>query len=172
MALGMNVIGFLGSVSADAKIRDASTSSQKRMSDYDTESSMREDVFRLVEAVYRKQKDDPALDEESRRLLEKEYKACIRMGLGLPPQQRERFQQIKKRLPELYIAFSKNLKEEKGGLWLTPEELSGVPEDVLETLAQGQPSSENKGKLRLTFKYPDVQPTQKYCTVAETRKKL
>lgn len=172
MSLGMNVIGFLGSVSADAKIRDASTSSQKRMSDYDTESSMREDVFQLVEAVYRKQKDDPALDAESRRLLEKEYKACIRMGLGLPPQHQERFQQIKKRLPELYIAFSKNLTEEKGGLWLTPEELGGVPEDVLETLAKGQPSSENKGKLWLTFRYPDIQPTQKYCTVAETRKKL
>ncbi|XWW96800.1 hypothetical protein V2A60_004780 [Cordyceps javanica] len=172
MTLDMSIIEFLGSVSADSDIRDAAASAQKKMSNYDTESSMREDVFLLVQAVYSKQKDDPTLDAESHRLLEKEYRAFMRMGLGLPPSKRNRFAEIQKRLPELYIAFSKNLSEERGGVWFKPEELHGVPNDVLEALAKGEQSWENAGKLRLTFKYPDLHPTMKYCTVAETRKKM
>lgn len=172
MSLEMNVIGFLRSVSADPNIRAASASAEKKLSDYDIESSMREDVFALVEAVYNKQKDDITLDAESRFLLAKEYKAYLRMGLGLLPPQRERFQQIKKRLPQLYIANSKNLSEEKGGIWLKPEELTGVPNDVIETLEKGKLGGENDGKLKLTFKIPDLRPVQKHCAVAETRKKL
>lgn len=172
MSLEMNSIGFLRSMSSDSNIRDASASAEKKSSDYDIESSMREDVFMLVDAVYRKQKDDPALDAESRHLLEKSYKAYIRMGLALPPTERVRFKEIKKRLPELYIAFSKNLNEENGGIWFTPEELNGVPKDVLDALEKGEPGGENEGKLRLTFKYPELHPTQNYCTVAETRKQV
>ena len=124
MTLDMNVIGFLGSVSPDPSIREASSSAKKMMSDYEVESSMREDVFRLVEPVYRKQKDDSALDAESRYLLEREYKAYVRMGLGLPATKRDHFKEIKKRLPELYIAFSKNLSEEKGGILVHPRRSS------------------------------------------------
>lgn len=172
MALGKNIIGFLGSVSADPKIREASTLAKKTLSDYDIETSMREDVFLLVKNIYEKQKDDATLDEESRLLIEKEYNASMRMGLNLAAPARKRFQEIQKRLPELYIAFGNNLSEERGGLWLTPEELNGVPDDVLQTLARGEQGSPNEGKLRLTFKYPDFYPTQKYCTVAETRKRV
>ncbi|KAJ6784038.1 hypothetical protein PWT90_00325 [Aphanocladium album] len=172
MFLEMNGIGFLGSVSTDSKLRDASDAAEKKFSDHLIELSMREDVFRLVEAVYKKQKSDPALDAESRYLLEREYRGFTRMGLGLPPTERERFQQIKKRLPELYIAFSKNLKENDDGIWFKPEELSGLPSDVTENFERGEQGSENEGKLRLTFGYPEVQAAQKYCKIAETRKKV
>lgn len=172
MSFEMNLIGFLGSVSPFSNIRNASTSAQKTMSDYKIESSMREDVFKLVEAIYSNQKDDPALDADSRHLLEKEYKASLRMGLGLQSAERIRFRDIQKRLPELYIAFCTNLREEKGGIWFTPDELRGVPDDVLEGLTKGERGDENEGKLRLTFKPCDLTPMQKYCTVAETRKKV
>ena len=42
---------------------------------------MREDVYKLVDAVLNK---NETLDPESRRLLEKEHKDFIRNGLGLP----------------------------------------------------------------------------------------
>lgn len=172
MSLDMNIIGFLRSVTSDTKIREASASAEKTFSDYTTESSMREDLYLLVEAIYRKQKDDPSLDAESRFLLQKEYKAYLRMGFGLPPSKRNRLPEIKKRLPELYIAFSKNLGKKKQGIWFTPEELRGAPDDLLETLEKGQQSSENDGKIKVTFTPTELRTAQKYCTVAETRKKL
>jgi metallopeptidase MepB len=103
--------------------------------------------------------------------LEKEHKDYIRNGLGLPAGPlRDRFKEIKKRLSDLGIQFQKNLNEENGGLWFTPEELDGVPEDVLSGLRKGE--GENEGDLRLTFKYPDLFPALKYAKNSNTRKRI
>nr|POE82460.1 saccharolysin [Quercus suber] len=171
-ALSSHILGFYQAISTNAKLRDASTEAETKLEEHNIESSMREDIFNLVDAVYQKQKDDPKLDPESRRLLDKYRKGYISMGLNIPAgPKRDRFKEIQKRLSELTITFSKNLNEEKGGLWFTPEELEGVPSDVLEGLKSGESGSENEGKLWLTFKYPDYFPTQKYCKHAETRHK-
>ncbi|KAI5366057.1 putative peptidase M3A/M3B catalytic domain, neurolysin/Thimet oligopeptidase, domain 2 [Septoria linicola] len=173
MALEAHIIGFYQAVSTDAKLRDASTEAEKLMDDFSIESSMREDIFKLVDAAFKRQKDDQSLDAESRRLLEKDHKGYIRMGLGIPAgPQRDRFKEIKKRLSELSITFQKNLNEEKGGLWLTPEELAGVPEDVTSGLQKGKEGTLSEGKLWLTFKYPDLFPTLKYGKNEEMRKKV
>jgi metallopeptidase MepB len=157
MSLESHIIGFYQAVSTDAKLRDASTETEKKMDDFAIEASMREDLFGLVDSVYNKQKDDQGLDSESRRLLEKDHKGYIRMGLGIPAgEKRDRFKAIKKRLSELGITFQKNLNEEQGGIWFTHEELEGVPEDVVSDLKKGETGSENDGKLFLTFKYPDL----------------
>lgn len=75
MALEAHIIGFYQAVSTDAKVRDASTEAEKLMDDFGIESSMREDIFHLVNATYKKQKDDANLEPESRRLLEKDHKS-------------------------------------------------------------------------------------------------
>jgi metallopeptidase MepB len=163
-ALETHSIGFYQSVSTDQKLRDASTEAEKLLDEAYIEAGMREDVFKLVDAVLKK---GDKLDPESQRLLEKEHKGYIRNGLGLPAgPKRDRYKEIKKRLSELGIAFSKNLNEEKGGNWFTKEELAGLPEDVLSLL-----KSEGD-KYFLTYKYPDLFPALKYCTNAEVRHKI
>ena len=166
-ALENHIIGFYQSVSTNQELRDASTKAEEMMDDFSIESSMREDVYRLVEAALKKGEN---LDPESQRLLEKSHKDYIRNGLGLPAgPKRDRFKEIKKRLSTLCIIFSKNLNEEIGGLWFTPQELEGVPEDVTALFAKGE--GENAGKLKMTFKYPDIIPTTKYAKNSITRKK-
>lgn len=173
MSLETHIIGFYQAVSTDVKRRDASTEAEKLMDDFSIESAMREDIFQLVDAAFKKQKNDPALDAESRRLIEKDHKDYIRMGLGIPAgPQRDRFKAIKKRLSELSITFQKNLNEESGGLWLTSEELDGVPEDVVVGLQKGMEGTPAEGKHWLTFKYPDLFPVLKYGKNEEVRKKL
>lgn len=168
MALESHILCFYQAVSTDEKLRDASSEAEKLLDDFWIESSMREDVFKLVDAVLKR---GEALDPESRRLLEKEHKDYVRSGLGIPAgPQRDRFKEIKKRLSQLAIEFSRNLNEEKGGIWFTRDELNGVPEDVLSNLKQGE--GEQQGKLWLTFKYPDLFPTMKYATNPETRKRV
>lgn len=168
MALESHILGFYQSVSANQDLRNASTESEKLFDDFSIEASMREDVFDLVKAAL--QKGDK-LDPESQRLLEKEHKSYIRNGLGIPAgPDRERFKEIKKRLSQVSIIFQKNLNEENGGIWFTPEELVGTPHDVVAGLAKGE--GENEGKLRLSFKYPDLFPVLKYATNAATRKKV
>ncbi|GAM37137.1 Prd1 homolog [Talaromyces pinophilus] len=168
MTLEAHIIGFYQAVSTDQKLRDASSEAEKLLDDFGIETAMREDLFKLVDAALKKNEE---LDPESRRLLEKEHKDYIRNGLGLPAgPKRDRFKEIKKRLSQLSIEFQKTLNEENGGIWFTPAELDGVPEDVLSGLEKGK--GENEGKLRLTFKYPDLFPTLKYAKNAETRKRV
>ena len=166
-ALDNHIIGFYQSVSTNQELRDASTKAEEMMDEFSIESSMREDIYKLVEAALKK---GEKLDPESHRLLEKTHKAYIRSGLGLPAgPKRDRYKEIKKRLSTLCIIFSKNLNEEVGGLWFTPAELEGVPEDVTALFAKGE--GENAGKLKMTFKYPDLIPTTKYAKNPATRKK-
>jgi metallopeptidase MepB len=145
------------------------------MDDFAIESAMREDLFKLVDAVV-KSGEGAKLDPESAKLLEREHKDYIRNGLSLPAgPKRDRFKEIKKRLSQISIEFQKNLNEENGGLWFTRDELAGVPEDVLSGLKVGskeKDGEENDGKLWLTFKYPDLFPTLKYARNAETRKQV
>ncbi|KAK5467321.1 metalloendopeptidase [Exophiala xenobiotica] len=162
--LKAHILGFYQSVSTEQALRDASTEAEKLMDDYSIEAAMREDVFKLVDAALKK---GDKLDPESQRLLEKEHKAFVRNGLNIPAgPKRDRFKEIKKRLSQLGIAFSKNLNEEQGGLWLTADELKGVPEDVLSLLKR------EGDNYWLTFKYPDLFPTLKYATNSATRQKV
>ena len=161
-----HIIGFYQSVSSDQKLRDASTEAEKLMDDFSIESSMREDVYKLVEAALKK---GEKLESESQRLIEKTHKDYIRNGLGLPAgPKRDRYKEIKKRLSQLCIVFSKNLNEEVGGLWFDPKELEGVPEDVMSLFAKG--AGEHAGKVKMTFKYPDVFPTLNFAKNPATRK--
>lgn len=184
------ILGFYQYVSSEEALRNASTEAEKLMDEFGIEMSMREDVFRLVDAVYQasglkeaKEKAQDGLidnklakglgfnDAESARLLDKERKSYIKNGLGLATQeQKDRFKEIKKRLSQIQIQFTKNLNEENGGIWYTPKELDGVPNDVLDGLEKG--TGENEGKLKLSFKYPDLFPTLKFAKNPETRKKL
>lgn len=167
-SLDARIIGFYQAVSTDKALRDASTEAEKLMDEFAIEASMREDVYKLVEAAFQK---GAKLDPESQRLLEKERKSYIRNGLGLPAgPKRDRFKEIKKRLSQISTDFQKNLNEENGGIWVTKEEMKGVPEDVLEGLEKGTGAEE--GKLKLSFKYPDLFPTLKFALSADLRQKL
>lgn len=162
------IIGFYQAVSGDSDLRTASSKAEEIMDEFSIEASMREDIFKLVDAAFKK---DAALDPESKRLLEKERKSYITNGLGIPAgPQRDRFKEIKKRLSQISIEFQKNLNEEHGGIWFTPKQLEGVPSDVVSGLETGHDA--NEGKLRLSFKYPDLFPTLKFALDSEVRQKV
>jgi len=162
------IIGFYQAVSGDGELRRESSKAEEMMDEFGIEASMREDIFKLVDAAYQKKED---LDPESLRLLERERKSYITNGLGIPAgPDRDRYKEIRKRLSTIQIEFQKNLNEENGGIWFTHKELEGVPSDVVEGLERG--TGENEGKYRLTFKYPDMIPAMKFAVDSEVRKKI
>jgi metallopeptidase MepB len=166
--LQTRIIGFYQAVSGDSSLRDASSKAEEIMDEFIIETSMREDIFKLVDAAYKK---GEKLDPESQRLLEKERKSYITNGLGIPAgPQRDRFKELKKRLSQIGIEFQKNLNEESGGIWFTKAQLKGVPDDVVDGLEKG--TGDNEGKVRLSFKYPDLFPTLKFALDSETRQKV
>lgn len=168
LSLSAHILVFYQAVSSQKELRDASTKADEILNEYGIESSMREDIYRLVESAYQRKEE---LDAESHRLVQKIRKQYIKNGLNIEAgPKRDRFKEIKLRLSQLSISFQKTLNEEDGGIWFTREELDGTPEDVIGDLAKG--TGDNEGKLRLTFKYPHLFPVMKYAKNSATRKKL
>ena len=167
-SLESHILGFYNAISTDKALRDASTEAEKLMDDFAIESAMREDVFKLVDAAVKK---NETLEPEAQRLLEKEHKSYVQNGLNIPAgPKRDRFKQIKKRLSDISITFQKCLNEENGGIWFTRKELDGVPKDLVDNLQEGE--GENAGKVRVSYKYPDLFPVLKYAKDASVRQKL
>lgn len=164
------VLGFHASVSPDKSLRDAATASEAAQDEYNIDAKLREDVFKLVDAVYQKI-DSQNLDEEAKRIVTKERQRYINNGLLLPAgPERDHFTSLQKRMSQLAIEANKNLNEENGGIWFTPEELKGVPEDDIDISSLEKGTGENEGKVKVTFKYNHAVPLLKYAVNENTRR--
>ncbi len=162
------IIHFYPKVSSNKELREACRKADDELDKYDIESSMREDIFKLIDGLHDK-RDVLEIGPESLRLLKRMHRQCILEGLGLPDGcSRSRLKDIRQRLDTIRSEYRKNLGEEGGCVWLTRDELAGVPADVVSTLEDGAGS--NQGKLRLTLKYPHVRPTLQYATSPDVRK--
>jgi len=162
-----NVLTFYQHVSTSKEHRDAGAEAERLFNEAGVESSMREDVFKIVHQVY---ESKPQLEPESMRLLEKTDLDYRRAGLALKKEDQEKLKSLKVRLSDLSIQFSQRLGEETGGVFLTKEQLVGLPDDVLNYLATKE--QDGKTLYKVTFKYTDIGPALKYCKLEETRKSL
>ncbi|KAL1916923.1 uncharacterized protein VTP21DRAFT_5120 [Calcarisporiella thermophila] len=159
-ATDANVFSFLQNVSSDKELRESSVQAQMMLDEFDIESSMREDLYKALQYV--KEKAEP-LEGEDARLLYKLDQQFKRNGLGLPVEDREKLKELRKRLSDLSIQFSRNMNEDNTTILFTEEQLDGLPKDFLESLPkQGE-------KYVLTMKYPEYFPVMKFAKNEKTR---
>ncbi|KAK1989983.1 zincin, partial [Colletotrichum falcatum] len=156
------------SVSPNPELHDASKHAQSLLDDFMVERAMDNAMSKLVDAVMRRKED---LDPESLRLLRMKHRDHVRNGLHLASEQeRERFAQIKSRLSRLTADFRQTLDEADGGMWLSPGELEGLPENLLSQLENGQ--GEDEGKLRVSFAPTSFYPTLRFLRRADVRERI
>ncbi|KAH8900095.1 zincin [Thozetella sp. PMI_491] len=150
-----DVLSLYHHVSPNLEIRQASESASKKREQFLIGCRAREDVFRLVDAVFHKKEP---LDPESQKLLIEWHRKYFRNGIGLESQeQKDELKAINVRLSSITTEFGRNLDEDAGPIGqFTREQLAGMPQarlDELESNSHMDPGAEKSaGKISIAMK--------------------
>lgn len=145
------VVYFLSSASTSTEVRVAAKDASTRVSQAAIQQLTREDVFRVVSAASRRQ-DIKSLPSESQLYLNKLMHEFKMNGLGIDDAEaRERLKKDNLRLVEVLKEYIMNLNADLSGIWLSLDELDGLPPNAVERLKE----REKDGKYWVNFKTPN-----------------
>jgi Zn-dependent oligopeptidase len=143
------------------------------LSEFGNDITLNEELFKRVKAVY-DSKDTLYLTVEQQTLLDKQYKSFTRNGANLSEDKKQELRTIDKQLSQLQLKFGENVLAETNNfemLVLNKDELSGLPEGVLEAAKQLAESKDQDGWL-FTLDYPSYIPFLTYADNRTLREKL
>ncbi|XP_075939559.1 neurolysin, mitochondrial [Anarhichas minor] len=164
-ASSLHVLDFPQYVCPSKEVRTASTEADKKLSEFDVEISMREDVFKRITALQKKLQDN--LSPEEKRFLDRLVTLGKRKGLHLSKDIQEEIKITYKRISELSIEFNQNLNEDNTFLVFSEHELGGLADSYLNGLDKAA-----DGRYIVTLEYPQYYPLMKRCHIPETRRKM
>ncbi|HUH28096.1 M3 family metallopeptidase [Gelidibacter sp.] len=143
------------------------------ITEFSDDITLNEALFKKVKAVY-DQKDTLELTTEQHTLLDKKYKSFARNGANLSEDKKQKLRDIDKQLSQLKLTFGENVLAETNNFEMlvsNEDELSGLPEGVLEAAKQLAESKDKDGWL-FTLDYPSYIPFMTYADNRALRKKL
>ena len=131
-------------------------------------------LFARVKAVY-EGRGMLTLTPEQARLLEKTYKAFVRGGANLLPDQQARFRQINEELSVLTVKFGENILKENNAFELVIDkeaDLAGLPPAVAAAAAETAKERGKPGKWAFTLAKPSLIPFLQYSERRDLREKM
>ncbi len=146
--------GFLGHVHDDAEVRAAGRDAEQRLTAWQADLAFRDDLYAVV-AAWADTPEAVALEGEQARLLTFVQRDFHRAGHELAPEARARVRELTARLVELGVAFETNIADDPTRLVATPDDLAGMPDDWVASLARVAPDDDRRV---ITMAYPDVVP--------------
>uniref|UniRef100_A0A8C2ZMN0 Neurolysin (metallopeptidase M3 family) n=1 Tax=Cyclopterus lumpus TaxID=8103 RepID=A0A8C2ZMN0_CYCLU len=159
----LHVLDFPQFVCPSKEVRAASTEADKKLSEFDVEISMREDVFKRLTALQLPENLSP----EEKRFLDRLVTLGKRRGLHLSKEIQEEIKRTYKLISELSIEFNKNLNEDNTFLVFSEHELGGLADSFLSGLDKAA-----DGRYKVTLEYPHYHPLMKRCHNPESRRKM
>lgn len=145
------VLYFLSSASPSKDVRVAAKDASTIVTQATIQQLTREDVFRVVSAFSQKP-EAQSLPPESQLYLKKLMHEFMMNGLGLEdPEAKGRLKKDNLRLIEVLKEYIMNLNADASGLWLSLEELDGLPAKDIERIQE----KEEGGKYWVNFKTPN-----------------
>jgi peptidyl-dipeptidase Dcp len=168
------VFGALNSANTNDSLQAINREIAPISSRHRDDISLNDTLFKRVKSVY-DNRDKFKLTDEEKKLLEDTYKDFVRSGAALSPEDKDKLRKINEELSKLQVQFGQNLLAETNGFKLIldkKEELSGLPEGVIEQAASMAKSLNMEGKWVFTLQVPSMTPFLQYSDNRDLREKL
>lgn len=169
----LNIFGPLSSAMTDDEMMNIDMIISPLLSDYSTTISLNRRLWEKVKYVW-DHRQDYNLTPEDQMLLKTTYDSFTRSGALLEGEDREKYRKLSTELSELSTKFSQNVLKElyTYEIWLTKDDLSGLPEGVIEEAAIGAKAKGRDGEYLFTLAQPTYMAFMKYSDRRDLREKM
>jgi peptidyl-dipeptidase Dcp len=130
-------------------------------------------LFERIEKIYNA-RESSGLTPEQQRLVWDYYTNFLREGAKLTPEHKAAVAKINKQLADLYTKFSNNLlhDEESYALYLTKDQLDGLPESYVKAAAEAASDRKQPGKFAVLNTRSSMDPFLTYSNRRDLREKV
>ena len=164
----------LSSAHTNDSIKELAQTIAPELSKHNDNIYLNEKLFQRVKSVYENQ-SKLNLGEEEKKLLEENYKKFVRSGANLNSDDKSKLKKINEELSLLSVQFGNNVLAETNNYELVvdkKEDLSGLPESLIEAAANTAKEKGKEGKWVFTLQNASVMPFLQFADNRELRKEI
>ena len=166
-------VGHLNAVMNSPELREAYNATLPKITQYYAELGQNLALFKKFKALHNSP-EFAGLSAARKKIIENELRDFRLGGAELPEDKKTRYLEIQERLAELSSRFSDNLLDATNDYTLVienKEELSGLPDDVLQAAQEAAQAAGKTGWL-FTLKAPSYMPVMQFADNRELRETL
>ncbi len=166
-------VSHLNAVMNSAELRDAYNANLPKVTEYSAEVGQNEKLFARFKALAGSDAFY-ALSKPQKKIIENDLRDFRLGGADLPAEQKPRFAELQEKLADLGAKFQDNVLDATNDFSLLIEnkaELDGVPDDVLQGMAEEAQKDSQPG-YKITLHYPSYMPVMQYAHNRSLREKL
>lgn len=169
----LNTFGPLLSALSDDEMMDLSMRVTPKLSEYSTAIALNTRLWEKIKYVW-ENRDKYNLNPEENMLLKQTYDSFARNGALLEGNDRETYRKLSAELSELSTKFGQNVLKELNTyeIWLTKDDLAGLPEGVVEAAALAAKEKGREGEFLFTLAQPTYMAFMKYSDRRDLREKM
>lgn len=169
----LNVFYPMLSALSDDELMDISLRVSGKLSKHSTDISLNEGLWKRIKTVY-DMRDRLNLNAEDSMLLTTTYDSFARSGAELKGEKRDEYRRLSAHLSDLTTKFGQNVLKELNTyeIWLTADDLSGLPESSVEAAALAAKEKGREGEYLFTLAQPVYTAFMKYSDRSDLRERL
>ena len=143
------------------------------LSEFRSKISQNEALFKKIKTVYDNSLKTP-LEDDQQRVVQLTYKGFAMNGAELDAEKKKRYAAINKELSSLYTKFANNVlaDEENYVVYLTKNELGGLSESIIKSMAKIALDKDKKGMYAVPNTRSYMDPFLTYSTERKLREKV
>jgi len=165
--------GIFSSNISSPEFREVQRELSPEISEYSSKISQNSELFERIKTVFENSQENP-LPAPEQRVIDLIYEEFAMEGANLNEADKKRYAEINKELSELYTKFSNNVlaEEENYIVYLTEDQLSGLPESYVKSAASTAEANGEAGKYAVTNTRSSMDPFLTYSDERELREKV